>query len=167
MPRRMKSVLSLPATTTKAYKAIKGHKQEVKPGQDFYLSLNHGKIQRKQQQKKKIFLFPCFFLTWQNNWVSAAPFKSDYLIFRDDFAKVTAAYREAAHRMFPSPPTPKNLGGALKTCRTKAVCSSSQKKTVDKFHYPNSLLLPFSCCLPRGNYTIRKLHQSHSYYSTM
>lgn len=60
MPQRMKSVLSLPATTTKAYKAIKGHKQEVKPGQDFYLSLNHGKIQRKQQQKNLSFslLFP-------------------------------------------------------------------------------------------------------------
>lgn len=32
----------------------------MKPGQDFYLSLNHGKIQRKQQQKNLSFslLFP-------------------------------------------------------------------------------------------------------------
>lgn len=52
--------LSFPATTTKAYKAIKGHKQEEKQGQDFYLSLNHGRVQRKKKQKNLSFslLFP-------------------------------------------------------------------------------------------------------------
>lgn len=107
MPGRMKSVIS--SENKQACKAIKDHKQEEeKQGQDFYLSLNHGRVQRRKQWK--IFLFLCFFLAWQDEWVSAAPLKSDYLTFRNEFAKETVAYHEAADRMLPRPPTPKNPG---------------------------------------------------------
>lgn len=42
-----------------AYKAIKGHRQGEKKGQDFYLSLNHGRVQRKKH--RKYLSFPRFF----------------------------------------------------------------------------------------------------------
>lgn len=158
--------LSFPATTTKAYKVIKGHKQEEKQGKIFICPWIMAEY--KGRSSKKVFLFPCLFLAWQYSWLSAAPFKSDYLIFRNDFTKETAAYREAAHRMFHSPSTPKYLGWALRMSRTKPLFVLHHKRGL-----LISFTIPIPCCFlshaacPEVNSTIWRLHQSHSYYSTM
>lgn len=152
-----------------AYKAIKGHEQEgEKQDQDFYLSLNHGRVQRKKQ--RKIFLFSLFFLVWQNEWMSAAPFKSDYLTFRNGFTKETAAYHETANRMRPSPPAPRTWEEQLKMCRTKRTYVLHHRRQVlISFHYASSPLLPFAHCLPQGklynlkimSVTFLLLHKRH------
>lgn len=161
-----RSEFAISSKNNQAYRAIKGPKQEgEKQGQDFYLSLNRGRVQKKQQ--RRVFLFSPFFLAWQNEWVPAAPFKSDYLTFRNEFAKETAAYHEAANRMCPSPPASRTWDEQSKICRTKwTFVLHLRKRILISF----TVLVP--CCslshtaCPKVNYIIWKLCQSHSYYST-
>lgn len=158
------SVFSSKITDLQSYQGPQTRRREK--GQDFYLSLNHGRAQRKTQ--RKIFLFPPFLLAWLNECVSAAPFKWDYLTFRNEFAKETAAYHKVANGMPPTPPAPRSWDEQLEMCRAKGMVALHHRRQVlISFPYASSLLLSFSHCLPQGELlNLKIMIESHSYYST-
>lgn len=117
---------------------------------------------------KSFFSLLFSFLAWLNECVSAAPFKSDYLTFRNEFAKETAAYHEAANGMSPRPLAPRTWDEHSEMCRAKGMFVLPHRRQVlVSFHYASSLLLSFSHCLPQGKpHHLKIMRELHSYYST-
>lgn len=101
----------------------------------------------RKGRHRKIFLFPPSLLAWLNDCVSAAPFKSDYLTFRNEFTKETSAYHEAANGMPPRPPAPRSWHEQLEVCRAKGIFALHHTRQVlIGFHYTSSLLLSHTAC---------------------
>lgn len=155
------SVISSEITDLQSYQGPQTRRRETRPR---FLSVLES-WQRKTQ--RKIFLSPPFSsLGWMS--VSAAPFKSDYLTFRNEFAKETAAYHKAANGMPPRPPAPRTWDEQLEMCRAKGMFALHHRRQVlISFHYASSLLLSFSHCLPQGElHNLKIMGESHFYYST-
>lgn len=111
--------------------------------------------------QRKIFLSSPFLLAWLNECASAAPFKSDYLTFRNKFAKETAAYHQFANRMPPRPPAPRTWDEQLEMCRAKGMFALHHRRwELVSFHCPCSLLFLSHMAHPK-NYVIWKLWESH------
>lgn len=161
--------LWFPAKTTKFTKLLRATNKKERNNAKIFICPWIMIECKGRSRKKRNPPFPTFFfLPWQTEWASAAPFKSDYLTFRNEFAKETAAYHEAANRMHPSPPAPSPSDEQLEACRTKWTFVLHRRRRGSlSFHSAGSPLLPFShIACPKVNDVIWKLCQSHSYYST-
>lgn len=134
-----------------------------------FLSVLESWQSAKEDTEENLSFPPLFsFLAWLNECVSAAPFKSDYLTFRNEFAKETAAYHEAANGMSPRPLAPRTWDEHSEMCRAKGMfVLPHRRQVVVSFHYASSLLLSFSHCLPQGKlHNLKIMRELHSYYST-
>lgn len=159
------SVISSRITDLQSYQGPQTRRRETRPR---FLSVLESWQSTKEDTEENL-SFPPFSPSWLG-WmsVSAAPFKSDYLTFRNELAKETAAYHEAANGMSPRPLAPRTWDEHSEMCRAKGMFVLPHRRQVlVSFHYASSLLLSFSHCLPQGKpHNLKIMRELHSYYST-